>query len=69
MRRFVLGLSCVVLTIAIGLGISGCSPTETGGGGKMETGKMGADKMGSDKMSSDKMSSDKMSSDKMGSEK
>jgi hypothetical protein len=54
MRRFVLGLSCVVLTIAIGLGISGCSPTETGGGGKMETGKMGSDKMGSDKMGSEK---------------
>jgi pentapeptide MXKDX repeat protein len=68
MRRFVFGLSCVVLTVAIGLGISGCSPTETGGG-KMESGKMESDKMGSDKMGSDKMGSDKMGSDKMGSGK
>jgi hypothetical protein len=58
MRRFVLGLSCAVVMIGVGIGVSGCSPSETGSG-KMESGKMSSDKMSSDKMGSDKMGSDK----------
>jgi pentapeptide MXKDX repeat protein len=58
-------LAVAVLSLGLGVAVTGCTSSTTPAKDKMGSDKMGGSKMTDDKMGGDKMDGDKMKGDKM----